>query len=361
MYLDPPPDDDPRWNQVVHYFAGELPADQAAALRQWIEADPERRELIAQWQEVWQLAAQAPHQWDAKAGLRRVRAEAPDARSPRLVTARIEPNFARLPGTRPHRLRTLARVAAVVTLAAGAGFLWRLRPAPVAAPADQAAALTEYRARARQRLVLRLPDRTQVTLAPGSVLRPSATYGRAARDVRLEGEAYFVVTHDATRPFAVHTPRAVARDLGTRFVVRAYASDAATDVVVAEGLVAVGRPTPTMDVPAAVADSVVLSARQRARITDAGRVEVARGIALDGYLGWTEGRLVFTKTPLRDVVRQLERWYGIEIRLADARLGERRLTATLFNESPEEALDLVASVLELAVSHSADRYTIGLP
>jgi ferric-dicitrate binding protein FerR (iron transport regulator) len=59
------------------------------------------------------------------------------------------------------------------------------------------------------------------------------------RTLELEGEAVFTVAHESTRPFAVRTSRAVATDLGTCFVVRAYLDDPNTDVVVAEGQVAV--------------------------------------------------------------------------------------------------------------------------
>jgi len=187
-------------------------------------------------------------------------------------------------------------------------------------------------------------------LAPGSVLRRPSTYGERGRAVQLEGEAYFAVTHDAARPFAVHTARAVARDLGTRFVVRAYGDEPATDVVVAEGSVAVAHPSSR--------DSVILGARERATVTAGGRVVRTSGVGLPAYLDWTEGRLVFDRTPLRDVARRLERWYGIEIRLADSALGNRRLTATLESEQPAGAVDLVATALRLSLSRSGSAYVL---
>jgi transmembrane sensor len=198
-------------------------------------------------------------------------------------------------------------------------------------------------------------------LAPGGVLRRPSTYGDRDRTVELEGEAYFVVTHDSTRPFAVHTSSVVARDLGTRFVVRAYPDEAATDVVVAEGAVAVGR-TVTGTASAATrplsSDSLVLAPRQRARLTNGGNMVLTQRVALDGYLGWTEGRLVFERTPLDEVVRQLGRWYGIDIGLADSALRGRRLTATLIEEHAAQAVDLVATSLQLSVSRSGNLYVL---
>ncbi len=349
------PDDDPRWNQLVHYFAGELPPGQAARLRAWIDADQERQVTVARLQEVWRVASRPPQRWDVEAELERLRVDGAGRGAERRAVARVEPKIALLPSKSSTPMRWVTRLAAAVTIAVGTALLWQLRPAPADDFGRSAAVTTaaEYRTRAGQRLVMRLPDGTQVTLAPGSVLRTSTTYGRSARDVELEGEAYFVVTHDEARPFAVHTTHAVARDLGTRFVVRAYPDEAAAEVVVAEGLVAVQ--------PSARTDSVVLAASQRARVTGNGRVDVTSEATIDQYLAWTEGRLVFTKAPLREVVRQLERWYDVDIRLADSHLSNLRLTVTLSDESPEQAIDLVADVLELAVSRSADGYVIARP
>lgn len=355
------PTDDPRWDRLIHLVAGELSAEEAAELRRWVEADPERGEVLARLEEIWHATAPspelAPAGWDAEAELRRIRAEAGYAGR---VIARVGPSFELIPRRRSRFAPVLA-AAAVLAVVLGGGLLWRLR-APTPAPAPAPVAMAEYRTAPGERLSFRLPDGTQVMLAPGGVVRRPATYGVRDRTVQLEGEAYFIVTHDSTRPFAVYTARAVARDLGTRFVVRAYQDEATTDVVVAEGAVAVGRGGAT---PAAgagdplSADSLVVRPRQRATITAAGQLVLARDIALDRYLSWTEGRLVFERTPLTEVARRLERWYGIGVRLADPSLGERRLTATLEDESSAEAVDLVATSLGLSVSRAANTYLLG--
>src|SRR5205823_9940716 len=84
-------------------------------------------------------------------------------------------------------------------------------------------------------------DGTQVTLAPQSRLRYPADYGAARRELYLDGEAYFQVTPDSQRPLRVHTAASVTEDLGTAFAIRAYADQVATEVVVAQGRVALGR------------------------------------------------------------------------------------------------------------------------
>ncbi len=353
--------DDPRWDRLIHLVAGELPADEAAALRRWAGEDPERAETLARLEQIWQATAPAPEReavsWDAEAELRRIKQGTPGAGR---VIARLGSNLDRIQARRPHVGPALA-VAAMLALVIGGGLLWQARAPGIVSPAP--VAMAEYRTAPGERLQLRLPDGTEVMLAPGGVLRRPSTYGVRDRVVQLEGEGYFVVTHDSTRPFAVQTARLVARDLGTRFVVRAYPEDPATDVVVTEGVVAVGRTATAsggLDTPVTTAplssDSLVLTPRQRARATGAGRLVLTRGVALDPYLAWTEGRLVFNDTPLREVQRQLERWYGAEVRLASADLGRLRVTGAFDDEPVTQVLDAVARSLGLMVRPAGAGY-----
>jgi len=356
--------DDTRWDRLVHLFAGELPEPEAFALRRWIDSDPARRSAVAGLEAIWRASGQTYHSWDAEAALRRIRLEA-QGDGARLesgrVIARVGPVLQ--PIERDRYARAL-QVAAVFIIMAGAGLFWRLRPRVVEPPSP--ITWSEYRAARGERATFRLSDGTEVSLGPGSVLRRPSTYGAADRTVRLEGEAHFIVTHDSTRPFSVWTAHAVARDLGTRFIVRAYADESATEIVVAQGLVAVGRVTqaapvsgsPPTNLPLSP-DSLVLKPRQRAMITSAGRMTFSPRVSLDRYFDWTKGRLVFDKSPLREVVRRLERWYGIDVRLTEATLGELRLTATLGDEPAGDALAVIAASLELTLSRSQSTYVLG--
>jgi ferric-dicitrate binding protein FerR (iron transport regulator) len=179
--------------------------------------------------------------------------------------------------------------------------------------------------------------------------------------VELEGEAVFTVTHDSIRPFAVRTARAVAVDLGTRFVVRAFRDDRNTDIVVAEGRVAV-----TTDGAAgeqaerqAGADSLVIGRGERVRVRESGGVELTRNVPLEDYLGWTDGRLVFRGVPLRDAARQLARWYDIEVRLEPDAIGSRRIEAAADNEPAIDVLRSIAASLNLRLSRAGRVYTLG--
>src|SRR5882762_8182975 len=86
------------------------------------------------------------------------------------------------------RVAALAAAAAVIALIGGSGVLRR-------APQWQ-----EYATAPAQRMVIRLQDGTQVTIAPKSRVRFTGDFGRAHRGLYLDGEAYFQVAPDSQRP-----------------------------------------------------------------------------------------------------------------------------------------------------------------
>ena len=177
---------------------------------------------------------------------------------------------------------------------------------------------------------------------------------KPARTVELDGEAYFEVRHDAHRPFVVRTARAVARDIGTRFVVRAYSDLPNTDVVVTDGLVVLdaapsalqpaGGKRATLSGPTSSASpaaartndrdagGVLLGPADRGRIDARGMIHRVIGVDTTGALAWARGELVFNDTPLRAVVAELRRWYDADITVGDDVVAARPLTASFDNE-----------------------------
>jgi len=243
------------------------------------------------------------------------------------------------------RLLMVALATAAVLIAVIGG--WRvLRRAP---------RWKEYATARAQRMVIRLQDGTQVTIAPKSRVRHPADYATAHRDLYLDGEAYFQVAPDSQRPLRVHTTRSVTEDLGTAFVVRAY-DQTATEVVVAEGRVALWRADTTAAArgprPDAPPSALVLGVRDLGRLDPSGVVTLRRRVDVGRYLAWTRGVLTFDGTPLGDVVLTLERWYNVEIRLAESALAGRRLTATLQNEPIDLVLQRIALTLGLRVERA---------
>jgi len=337
-------EDDRLYLLLDRYLAGEASAADAEAVREWLAEDPEHAPLLEDLRLIKRVAAErAPESSTDAAWARAVEAlEVPP--QPRVSRPPLEvppqPRVSRRP-----LVAALAAAAAVIALIGGAVVLRR--------PPQW----SEYTTAAAHRAVIRLRDGTQVTLAPKSRVRYTADYGRAHRDVYLDGEAYFQVAPDARRPLRVHTAGSVTEDLGTSFVVRAYADRVATEVVVAEGRVALRRADTTAASRARGArpdawPALVLGARDLGRLDASGAATFRHGVDVGRYLAWTRGVLAFDGAPLSDVVTTLERWYNVEIRLADSALAMRRLTATFANEPIDLVLKRMALTLGLRVERA---------
>jgi len=328
-------------SDLLRLIEGECSPEEAAAIQAWVAADPHRGELLDELRAVWRVSGEGTRDW----GFEQARERLLDARNraarwpdPFPVRSRaLSTRGAAAPRTAASRTRWGAiAAAAALALAGTAG--WRLR-APAAAP-------REYATARGQRVELSFSDGSRVLLGVDSRLRVPGDYGVRERVVELEGQAYFVVRHDARRPFRVRTRRGTTEDLGTAFDVRAYNEEEYLQVVVAAGRVALRG--------ARGADSVALTLRPRDRaVIDArGNAMTTSGVPLRQYLAWTRGALVFNDAPLLSVIAQLDRWYDLDIETGDRSLGDERLTISFTTQSADEALTALAKVLDARVTRA---------
>ncbi len=328
------------WEQLARYVAGECSQDEAVKVERWMSHDPAVRTAVAEMRTIWANADLAPAGWDAEGAWRTVAAKlgVPHPGAARPARRTPAPEFA-VPVQRPW-LSTGLRVAAALAVVAGAGVLGARLRSSMEPTANAPVAMREYVTPRGQRADFNLPDGTHVVLGVASRLRVPADYATGARDVHLDGEAYFEVQHDEQRPFAVHTRAAVARDVGTHFGVRAYADEAGVQIVVAEGTVA-------LRAAATQRDERLLNAGQLGLVDASGALAVRSGVDAERYLAWTDGRLVFDNTPLRDALPQLGRWYDLDFKLGDSALGALPLTATFRNQPTDDVLELLGLTLGL--------------
>lgn len=282
-------------------------------LREQLEQHTDGAELAQVWEllELAEPVVGTPKAEAAWAAISQRVDGAARRRTPTGRTRAVTPAVAQAP-----RWRRVAgtALAAGLALAVGTG-VWMSRPFTVAAPDGAQYALS-------------LPDGSQVELNAGSTL----TFARGLRSriglpvgdraVRLTGEAFFTVTHDASRPFVVHTPEARVTVLGTRFLVRARADDAdGTRVAVESGRVRVAT-------VAGARESVELAAGEGTVVAQNAAPRAAAVVGVERLTLWRRGGLAFVDQPLSGIVRELERRYAVEIRLRDVAAGvtDERIT-----------------------------------
>lgn len=334
MWDDHAPDPDELWETLGRYVAGESDAVEAERVRRWLAAEPARAELLETLGEaVRRYDARTQPNVDVEAALSRVRARMSRTAGPATAGPAVEPPR-RAPGS------ILLKAAAVAALALGGALVWRSAQQETAVPVLAARTWTTVTGQVDS---VHLPDGSAVVLGPASQLTQPADFGRAARIVELEGEAWFDVTKDDGRPFTVRAGGGTIVDLGTAFVVRT-GEDGVT-VAVTDGAVRFG------DGPDAEG-GVNLLAGDRALLRAEGRAVVERGTVTAADVAWTHGRLEFEDASIARVAEDLRRWYGIELTWTDPSLAARRVTAAFEDEEADEVLDVVAAVLGVSVDRN---------
>ncbi len=192
------------------------------------------------------------------------------------------------------------------------------------------------------RATVELSDGTKILLNAASRLEIPEQFGGASRAVRLYGEAYFDVVHASGAPFVVQASGTRTTVLGTEFSVRAYDREN-VQVAVRTGKVAV--------------DTTVLGVNDVARISN-GRLSVLRDQSLVAVLGFTSGRLVITKRPLRDAIADLNRWYNVDIRLGDDALGNMLFDAVLMDGSIGDLMEVLQVIFDVRVVRNGQQLTL---
>jgi transmembrane sensor len=179
--------------------------------------------------------------------------------------------------------------------------------------------------------IITLDDGSKVHLAPESKLTIPKNFGPDLRAVKLEGAANFEVAPGQAKDFRVLARNTAVVAKGTAFTMRAYPGDPALTVVVDEGSVEIRQSKEKAPLAAGAALVIPDSGAGRPATPDE-RVEAD---------GWRKGTLAVTKLPLRDVLPQLKRWYGLNIMVQQPKLLERPVTMVVSLDSSRQAIRAV--------------------
>lgn len=203
-----------------------------------------------------------------------------------------------------------------------------------------------------------LPDGTVVWLNSGSRLTYDEAFNGSLREVRLEGEAFFEVAKDKSRPFIIHTQTLDVRVLGTAFNLRAYPDEATTETALIHGSVEVKvLNNPDKKIVLKPSEKLVVQNKQEYKApasTGSNRqseplISISRvhPLSQDSTLyetSWVANRLAFDNETLGNIALRLERWYDVDVIISDETLKQTTYTADFEGES----LDEVMSALQIS-------------
>ncbi len=326
---------------IVKYFSGEATPDEVSALSSWVEADPENEKCFRESQYSWMAseeirvaeAANIDLEWEEfqkRAGMVKDHDEFEDHFAPedRDIEISISPS---------HHLtisRFLLRAAAVLLILALPSFLlFRYLNRPVI---KELAANTG-------RMEAFLPDGSTVELNTGAVIKYPETFKGKKRAVSLEGEAYFDVAHNASKPFIISTDGIRVEVKGTSFYINTHSLNGDFELVLTTGKVELYFENQS-------GQARVLNPGERA-VIHGGQILINTNQDAN-YMAWKTRRITFSNDPLSSVVATLCKVYQADIRITDTALAHCRLTATFDNQSLESVLNVIKATLDVNIRNS---------
>ncbi|MBS1533384.1 MAG: FecR domain-containing protein [Bacteroidetes bacterium] len=228
-------------------------------------------------------------------------------------------------------INVAAAAVVLVILAIGMGYYLRKHATP------PRTAFAEKLVPVKKTDSIILDDGSKIVLNAGSSLRyPDSFHGRT-REVYLEGEAIFDVTHDPARPFIIHSGQLKTVVLGTKFDVSAYPGAEKMQVTVISGKVSVEE--------IGSKKIATLLPNQRVVFNTKTNAFVANNLAsVAPQTAWQEGRIGFDDASLAEVAAQFYRRYGVHVTLENPNLANCHISIVLNNDLIDNLLKTITSL-----------------
>lgn len=197
-----------------------------------------------------------------------------------------------------------------------------------------------------------LTDGSKVWLNAASSIRFPATFTGNERKVDITGEVYFEVAKDATKPFKVSfkdksgAPEEI-QVLGTHFNVNAYPDEPEMKTTLLEGSVRIKN---TIGVK-------MLAPGQQARITTKG-IDIKKDVDIDQVMAWKNGYFIFDNTDVYTLMRQVSRWYNVEINF-DGKVTEDGFSGKISRDVPLSKIIKILEMNDVHIVADGRKITIG--
>ena len=304
----------------------------------WLEEDPANREAFDEMGGVWEHMGVLGH----------VFAPEKEYKRPKIfVHHRKAERFARVKAVLSRFAEPKNRV--VIAVSAMAVLVLFCLPVFMTYFSEQAETFYAYKTATGEQKTLTLGDGSILKMNVKSTLFVRMSNKR--RQVQMsEGEVFFVVAADTNRPFEVRTPNGMVRVLGTAFNVKSRSGRVAVDVERGQVLV--------KDAPKSPGDmragGVTLLAGQGVDIDSSGRLSRLRPSDMKQVLAWQNRQAVFKNTPLGEVLRELELYHDVRVKLAFPELESKGITGTFDMRDLNQTLEVIMAAASLKAEKQAD-------
>ena len=313
---------------ITRYLSSESSVSEEKELKRWLAEDPDHTKNLDQYRSIWEklgrIESVAGIDLDAEWHVLESRMEESD----KVIT--LQPGRKRSASFYIGRIAVAAMLAVILTFT-GIYTVNRFGYKTLATM-DQPEELV-------------LPDGSTATLNYFSSLTYPRRFSGEMRKIELEGEGFFEVKSDPEHPFVINTRDVDIKVLGTSFNVNAYNENAAVEVTVRTGEVAVTR-------HGEIPRTIILKPGNKGvyKKTDE-TLEITQEIDKN-YLAWKTKNFVFEDQTLLDVSKQLSNVYQAEIIIASDSLKNARITTAFNDQSLDAILNVLSATLDLDVRKS---------
>jgi ferric-dicitrate binding protein FerR (iron transport regulator) len=181
-----------------------------------------------------------------------------------------------------------------------------------------------------------LVDGTRVWLNAGSKLRYPIHFGEKSREVYLEGEGFFDVTHNSQKSFLVKTTGITIKVYGTQFNVKAYGEEENIITTLVKGSITIEvnkgkgspmylKPNETAIFSKSITDKLLIKAQDK----------------IESITSWKDNRWIIEGETLGNLATMLERKYNVKIEIVSEELKNYKFTGILTDESFEQVMKII--------------------
>lgn len=343
---------------IIQYLDGSADVTVKQSVEQWLNEESTNRVYFEKIKETWTSIENIPEfnenmvDKDWMKILRQIEQK-------KSTASGISPQTTRYP-----HFQSWLKIAAVISLvviALGTGYL--LKHKSIVPEDKESVSYNEVDVPYGQKSTLILSDGSKIWLNAGSKVRFPNHFTGTKREVWFEGEAFFKVAKNASRPFFVHTSDINIKVFGTSFNVKAYRDEGVIETTLIEGLVSL-----TVNHPAGkTSREVFLHPNHKAIFIKNKTTFISEDIRHDVHepiktrqimisspvndetsVAWREGKLIFDNESFENIAKQLERRYDVKIIVGDEKVNQIHYSGVLKNISVEQAIKAIAMTTDLA-------------
>jgi len=293
---------------IIRHLAGETKVSEEALLQHWLSQSADHRKEYEALKQAWELGA-----------IERL----PEADQ---LYQRIEKELEDKPHTSRLRQPTFLAAAMLSIFLVSAYLLWIYTP--LFNPENRWHTVNTQKGELQQ---ISLEDGTIVYLNTASELKSAFDYNTKERRVKLRGEAFFDVARDTSKPFIIELPEGQVQVLGTSFNVRAYADDHNIETTVKSGKVAFRHDEQ--------AEANLILPNEKLSFSKKENTIKKEAAEVTQSLAWMEQKIVFQAHTLKEIAKELEHYFEIDIVFENDELQNCSMTGTFKNTSYREILN----------------------